>query len=336
MSETQNELVLRGTRVATDYNCNICLNDLWKLAGEPDSRRPNDWISGQRAKVLRQVLAKRIAEDFGNSAEKANDSIYYASKKGRGAKTFAHRVLALDYAEYLNPDLGVDVRETFLRVKANDVTLALEIFEGMAEQAEYDDLRVKLRQLVKEHNKMSAGVAKDAGVTNFEAYNGAGLSGLYGGMSKAGLLKHKGLPEDADRLEHAGHEELAANYFKATQAIAKLKREKIKGQATANDAHREVGEAVRETIKGLGGTMPEDEPALEHIREAEKRLKKAAQQHEHTILPSKPSTIQPERLTAVTHEIHKVDAGSARAPKKAAGAKATNPTSSTRSSGKKK
>ncbi len=96
----------------------------------------------------------------------------------------------------------------------------------MAEQAEYDGLRLKLRRLVKDHNIMSAGVAKDAGVRNFEAYNGAGLSGLYGGLNKAELLKRKGLPADADRLEHANHEELAANYFKATQAIAKLKRDK--------------------------------------------------------------------------------------------------------------
>ena len=200
-------------------------------------------------------------------------------------------MLALDYAELLEPALGVEVRETFLRFRANDVTLALEIIEGMAEQAEYDDLRVKLRQLVKDHNKMSAGVAKDAGVKNFEAYNGAGLNGLYGGMTKAQLLRHKGLPEDADRLEHSGHEELAANYFKATQAIAKLKRDNIKGQTAANDAHREVGEAVRETIKGLGGTLPEDEPALEHIREAEKRLKKASPANEPKILPSKPRKI---------------------------------------------
>jgi len=29
----------------------------------------------------------------------------------------------------------------------------------------------------------------------------------------------------------------------------------------------EVGKAVRETIEGLGGTMPEDEPALDDVKE---------------------------------------------------------------------
>jgi len=284
-------LVLRGKPISQDEMGNVCLNDLWRMAGGPDAKRPSDWYRGQRAKALRLALAERIAEDFGNSLEKAENSTYYVAGpgrgRGRGSRTFAHRVLALDYAEYLEPDLGVEIRETFLRARANDITLALEIVEGLAEQAEYDALRVKLRQLVKEHNKMSAGAAKAAGVTNFEAYNGAGLAGLYGGMNKAAVLTHKGLPRDAHHLDHAGHEELAANYFKATQAVAKLTRDAnagIKGQAHANKVHMEIGEGVRDTIRSFGGTMPEDEPALEHIKQAEKRLK-AAQAMEQKALP---------------------------------------------------
>jgi DNA-damage-inducible protein D len=122
-------------------------------------------------------------------------------------------------------------------------------------------------------NVESAGAALAAGVKNFENYNGAGLRGLYGGKTKADVVKHKELPKGAHHLDHAGHEELAANYFKATQATAKLKREQIKGQKAAEEAHEQVGAAVRQTIKGLGGTMPEDEPAHDHIKEARKRVK---------------------------------------------------------------
>jgi hypothetical protein len=287
MADSQNQLLLRGKRVTTDEHGNVCLNDLWKLAGEPDNKRARDWRRYAGTKGLMAALVRRIVGVTHNSSEDAETSLFYSTGRGVAAKTFAHPVLALAYAEVLNEDLGIEVRETFLRYRANDVTLALEIVEGLAEQAEYDDLRVKLRQLVKEHNKMSAGVAKDAGVKNFEAYNGAGLSGLYGGKTKSQVLRAKGLPSDANHLDHAGHEELAANYFKATQAIAKLKREEIKGQSTANEAHRAVGEAVRETIKGLGGTMPENEPALEHIKEAEKRLK-VSPPHQEKVLPSKP------------------------------------------------
>ncbi|MBQ8132056.1 MAG: DNA-damage-inducible protein D, partial [Bacilli bacterium] len=40
----------------------------------------------------------------------------------------------------------------------------------------------------------------------------------------------------------------------------KLKRENIKTEKNANDVHFEVGKKIRQTIKELGGTMPEDLP----------------------------------------------------------------------------
>jgi site-specific DNA-adenine methylase len=40
----------------------------------------------------------------------------------------------------------------------------------------------------------------------------------------------------------------------------KLKRDNIQGKTKANQTHYEVGKKVRETIKELGGTMPEDLP----------------------------------------------------------------------------
>ncbi len=54
--------------------------------------------------------------------------------------------------------------------------------------------------------------------------------------------------------------ELSANLFIITQAEEKLKRENIETKHEANKAHNEVGKKVRQTIKELGGTMPEDLP----------------------------------------------------------------------------
>ena len=71
-----------------------------------------------------------------------------------------------------------------------------------------------------------------------------------------------------------GSEELAANLFRATQAEAKLKREGIKEKKKANEAHYEVGQTVRGTIKEIGGTMPEDLPTADGIKTAARRLKK--------------------------------------------------------------
>lgn len=272
MASTQ-VMELNGQKISEDAFGYVSLTDMWIAAGRPEALTPARWMQNPGPKRLVEAFEKKVGKSYLKANSSAGSCLY--TKKGRGGATYAHASIALSYAKALSPELELAVNELFLRFKADAVSLALEILDDLTGQAEYDQLRVELRRLVKEHNKLSAGAAQDAGVTNFEAYNGAGLKGLYG-MTKAQLLYRKGLPEGAHHLDHAGHEELAANYFKATQAAARLQRDAkrgVKGQAHANEVHENIGSAVRETIKSFGGTMPEDEPALDHIKEAEKRLK---------------------------------------------------------------
>lgn len=70
-----------------------------------------------------------------------------------------------------------------------------------------------------------------------------------------------------------GSTELAANLFRATQTEDKLKRENIKGKQNANRVHFQVEAKVRKTIEELGGTMPEDLPAVESIHKIKKQEK---------------------------------------------------------------
>ena len=69
-------------------------------------------------------------------------------------------------------------------------------------------------------------------------------------------------------------EELAANLFRATQTDAKIRRESIKGEGMANLAHFEVGQKVRNTIRNIGGTMPENLPTADGIGKAKTRINK--------------------------------------------------------------
>jgi DNA-damage-inducible protein D len=72
-----------------------------------------------------------------------------------------------------------------------------------------------------------------------------------------------------------GSTELAANLFRATQTEEKLRREKTQGKSRANDLHYEVGKRIRQTIRDIGGTMPEQLPVAENIEKVAKRLKSA-------------------------------------------------------------
>lgn len=140
--------------------------------------------------------------------------------------------------------------------------------QELADDAAFQELdeekkRVFLRNELKSHNKQLVEAASQAGVqTNldFAIFQNHGYQGLYGGLGAKEIHAKKGLKKSQQILDHMGSTELAANLFRATQAEEKLRRDNIKGKHRANQAHREVGEKVRQTIKDLGGTMPEELP----------------------------------------------------------------------------
>ncbi len=141
-----------------------------------------------------------------------------------------------------------------------------------------DQKRLLLRDEVKDHMKRLASAAKGAGVVepiDFAVFQNFGYKGLYGGLDRYGIQRKKGLKSKENILDHMGSTELAANLFRATQAEDKLKRENIKGKQNANLAHFEVGQKVRQAIKDIGGTMPENLPPAEDIVKVGRRIQKA-------------------------------------------------------------
>lgn len=150
-------------------------------------------------------------------------------------------------------------------------------------QDDFDELnedrkRLAIRNELKNHNTKLADAAHDAGVEHGQEYavfQNKGYQGLYGGLNAKQIHEKKELKKSHKILDHMGSTELAANLFRATQTEEKLKRENIKGKTNANNAHYEVGAKVRQTIKELGGTMPEDLPTPEKsIKKIEKEQKK--------------------------------------------------------------
>ena len=121
----------------------------------------------------------------------------------------------------------------------------------------------------------------DAGVQSgidYAIFQNSGYKGLYGGMTAKDIKSHKQLGKNDDILDYMGHEELAANLFRATQTEAKLRREQVKGKENASQTHYAVGKEVRDTIKRLGGTMPEDLPtpdkSIKQLEREQKLLQK--------------------------------------------------------------
>ena len=152
-----------------------------------------------------------------------------------------------------------------------------ELIENYNQLTE-DQKRLAIRKEMIEHNKLLVAAAKDAGVETsleYATFQNYGYMGLYGGLKAQDIKQRKALKKSQNILDFMGYEELAANLFRATQTEAKLRRDNVQGKDNANQTHYSVGQEVRNTIKRIGGTMPEDLPTPQKsIKQIEKEQQK--------------------------------------------------------------
>jgi len=250
-------------------------------------RRTNDasveyWSSRDFAQVLQyneyrnfeQVIQKARAACF-NSGQRLEDHFVDVDEMveiGSGAKRMIKTIYLSRYACYLiiqNADPEKDIvalGQTYFAVQTRR--------QELSDQRLEDERRLLLRDEMTKHNLKLADAAKRAGVIqpiDYAIFQNHGYMGLYGGLTAQNIHHRKGLKKSQHILDHMGSTELAANLFRATQTEEKLRRENIQGKDKANLTHRQVGAKVRQTIKELGGTMPEELPAADSIKKLKPR-----------------------------------------------------------------
>lgn len=173
----------------------------------------------------------------------------------------------------------IAVGQTYFAVKTRQQEL-IDNYDQLSE----DQKRLSIRNEMAAHNKSLAEAAQMAGIADqrdYAIFQNKGYQGLYGGLGVKEIHARKGLKKNQKILDHMGSTELAANLFRATQTDEKLRRENIQGKQAAYNTHYEVGKKVRQTIKELGGTMPEDLPTPEksiaQIEREQKKLKNSGE-----------------------------------------------------------
>lgn len=247
------------------------------------------WLARELQPVLEYVQWRNFAEAIEraklackNSGFDIEDHFADVSKTinmPKGAHKDVPDCMLSRYACYLivmNGDPRKDViavGQTYFAVKTRQQEL-IDNYEQLTE----DQKRLAIRNEMIAHNKSLAEAAQMAGIEDAKDYaifQNMGYQGLYGGLGAKEIHVKKGLKKSQKILDHMGSTELAANLFRATQTDEKIRRENIKGKAEANQTHFEVGAKVRQTIKELGGTMPEDLPTPEKsIKQIEREQEK--------------------------------------------------------------
>lgn len=238
-----------------------------------------DYSSWQKFKNV--ILKAQIACE--NSGYDPGDHFIHAAKMveiGSDAKREVEDFHLSRYACYLivqNADPSKEVialGQTYFAVQTRrqeigDESALIELTESQH--------RLLLRQRIRDQNTDLATAAKQAGVVtalDFAVFQNHGYRGLYNGLTADQIHRRKKLKKSQHILDHMGATELAANLFRSTQAEEKLRRDKVQGKDNANQVHYQAGVVVRRAIAELGGTMPEDLPAVESIKKLESAERK--------------------------------------------------------------
>lgn len=222
-----------------------------------------DWRNFENAIFKAMEACKNSGNEIGDHFGNVTTFTNLGSKATRKIGDYALSRYAC-YLIVMNGDPRkeiIAVGQTYFAVKTRQQEL-IDNYDQLTE----DQKRLAIRSEMISHNKSLAEAAQMAGVVDpcdYAIFQNRGYQGLYGGLGAKEIHARKGLKKGQKILDHMGSTELAANLFRATQTDEKIRRENIRGKQAACDTHYKVGQKVRQTIKDLGGTMPEDLPTPE-------------------------------------------------------------------------
>ena len=265
------------------------------------------WAARELAKVLGYTTNYRNFQNAIKKAEKACEesgllaSDHFAHVRtmlsiGSGAKRKGEDVHLSRYACYLvaqnaDPDKTIVAQaQTYFAVQTRRQELTDERI-GLSETEEAR--RIRLRGQLREKDTQLKAEVKKAGAEtshDYAEFFDEGYQGLYKGERENDIHERKELKPNEKILDHMGGDELSYNDFRATLTKQKLEREQPSSKEQANNAHHEMGQAVRKTIIETGATLPEKLPTPEKSiqqleKERDKEIEKFLHRKEQPLLP---------------------------------------------------
>ena len=241
------------------------------------------WYARELQKVLEYTEWRKFVGVIKKAINSCKASNYVASDHfvgtdkminlGKGGQRKVPDYKLSRYACYLIAQNGdsrkkvIALAQTYFAIQTRKQELLEEEYNSLTE----DEKRIYQRNQARKGNYNLNKTAINSGVKDLARFHNAGYKGLYNGETADDIFKRKKLRYREDILDNMGSEELADNIFRIAQTDAKLKRDNVDNEYTANSVHFEVGKKVRNTIKELGGTMPEDLPTPDKsLKELEK------------------------------------------------------------------
>ncbi|EEW1988944.1 KilA-N domain-containing protein [Escherichia coli] len=106
----ENLPVIAGVEISTDMVGRFNLNALHRASGLGPNKAPTQWLRTQSAKQLIEELEKETMQNC------------IVSLEGRNGGTFAHELLAVEYAGWISPAFRLQVNQTFIDYRTGKLT----------------------------------------------------------------------------------------------------------------------------------------------------------------------------------------------------------------------
>ena len=220
----------------------LSLTDLWKIAGSPKSKNPNDW--------LRQDIESELVNTVSGILNTVSNRII-KTKRGKLGGSYAHRQIALAYAKYLDPALHVLVNEVFfqrIEEEKNPDLIGQRYIKAYKKRGKDNKWISERLKSIDSRNEFTKTLAAH-GVTG-EGYRNctnAIYEPLYGGTAsvvreKKGLIKGQSVRDNMSRVE------LAAVGLAEALASDEIDKKDIRGNGKCEVASRRASRSVANAL----------------------------------------------------------------------------------------
>lgn len=127
--------VIAGVEVTTDDEGRFNLNALHKASKEGEHKKPSEWLRTKQA----QELVAALKAQSGNSTFGTSSAAYEPLSIIRGGNapgTFAHELLAVSYAGWINPVFQLTVNQTFIDYRTGKTKMPMSPAELIIAQGQ--------------------------------------------------------------------------------------------------------------------------------------------------------------------------------------------------------
>ncbi|PWC10656.1 DNA-binding protein [Brenneria roseae subsp. americana] len=115
--------VIAGVEITTDAEGRFNLNALHRASGLGANKAPAQWLRTQSAQSLITELEKETVQ------------ICIVSVEGRSGGTFAHELLAVEYAGWISPAFRLRVNQTFIDYRTGKLAPAVDPMQALNDPA---------------------------------------------------------------------------------------------------------------------------------------------------------------------------------------------------------